>query len=91
MTANNDIYDDASSVFNSIKKYSEKNTKNRLFLIMGLDGKLHNIVKTPQGVNNDSAKRLINTWGEKTKFGQQVLTGNNDRDGFYYAIIQKKP
>ncbi len=32
---------------------------------------------------------IDNSWGICLKYGQQVLTGERDRDGFYYAIIQK--
>jgi len=32
---------------------------------------------------------ITNSWGLNLKHGQQVLTGDLDRDGFYYAIIQK--
>lgn len=32
---------------------------------------------------------ITNAWGLNLKHGQQVLTGHLDRDGFYYAIIQK--
>jgi 16S rRNA (cytosine967-C5)-methyltransferase len=32
---------------------------------------------------------MHNTWGINLKCGQQVLTGDHDRDGFYYAVIQK--
>ena len=29
-------------------------------------------------------------WGEKQKHGRQVLTGQNQMDGFYYAVFEKK-
>jgi len=32
---------------------------------------------------------IDNTWGMNLKYGQQVLTGSQNRDGFYYSIIQK--
>lgn len=32
---------------------------------------------------------INNDWGTSLKYGQQVLTGDRDRDGFYYALVQK--
>jgi 16S rRNA (cytosine967-C5)-methyltransferase len=28
-------------------------------------------------------------WGEKRPFGRQILTGDQDMDGFYYALLEK--
>lgn len=32
---------------------------------------------------------IHNSWGETRQFGQQVITGTENRDGFYYALLQK--
>lgn len=32
---------------------------------------------------------IKNDWGTPTPFGQQILTGDRNRDGFYYAILEK--
>lgn len=32
---------------------------------------------------------IKNGWGISTHFGQQILTGDRNRDGFYYAILEK--
>lgn len=32
---------------------------------------------------------IENNWGIPTQYGQQVLTGDRNRDGFYYAILLK--
>ncbi|MCX7120357.1 MAG: 16S rRNA (cytosine(967)-C(5))-methyltransferase RsmB [Gammaproteobacteria bacterium] len=32
---------------------------------------------------------INNPWGENLKYGQQVITGTQNRDGFYYCVIQK--
>ena len=33
---------------------------------------------------------IDNLWGINLKYGQQVLTGSENRDGFYYCIIQRQ-
>ena len=32
---------------------------------------------------------INNDWGKQLNHGQQVLTGTNNRDGFYYCIVEK--
>lgn len=32
---------------------------------------------------------IKNEWGTSLQYGQQILTGDRNRDGFYYAVIQK--
>ena len=40
---------------------------------------------------NDAKEITIESrWGEKQKHGRQVLTGQNQMDGFYYAVFEKK-
>ena len=29
------------------------------------------------------------TWGQAGKHGRQILTGDHDMDGFYYALLQR--
>lgn len=36
-----------------------------------------------------SALPLDTSWGKACEYGQQVITGDRGRDGFYYALIEK--
>ncbi|MEE9551830.1 MAG: 16S rRNA (cytosine(967)-C(5))-methyltransferase RsmB [Gammaproteobacteria bacterium] len=40
---------------------------------------------------HQDAKPIINhtAWGQVTTFGRQILPGDNDMDGFYYASLEK--
>lgn len=38
-----------------------------------------------------SVLNIDNNWGIRLKYGQQVLPGDQNRDGFYYALLQKRP
>ena len=39
----------------------------------------------------DAKEDLINAdWGERQPAGRQILPGDNDMDGFYFARIEKK-
>ncbi|HSG65229.1 MAG TPA: 16S rRNA (cytosine(967)-C(5))-methyltransferase, partial [Gammaproteobacteria bacterium] len=29
------------------------------------------------------------TWGRATRYGRQILPGDEDMDGFYYALLRK--
>jgi 16S rRNA (cytosine967-C5)-methyltransferase len=42
--------------------------------------------------NNPDVKALpLDTnWAKKCEYGQQVITGDHGRDGFYYALLQKQ-
>lgn len=31
------------------------------------------------------------SWGRQTRFGRQILPGENDMDGFYYALLRRHP
>ena len=34
---------------------------------------------------------LAVTWGRATGYGRQILSGENDMDGFYFGLLQKRP
>lgn len=36
-------------------------------------------------------KKISTNWGTSTKYGKQILPGQNNMDGFYYAVICKTP
>lgn len=41
--------------------------------------------------HSDAKSLMINAeWGQATTFGRQILPGDNDMDGFYYACLEKK-
>ncbi|MDH5473227.1 MAG: 16S rRNA (cytosine(967)-C(5))-methyltransferase, partial [Gammaproteobacteria bacterium] len=42
-------------------------------------------------MTHDASEILINaTWGQARSHGRQIFPGEQDMDGFYYAILQKK-
>ena len=42
--------------------------------------------------HNDAVSICIESdWGLLTKYGKQIITGENDMDGFYYACLHKLP
>jgi len=42
--------------------------------------------------NGDAVELPIKAdWGQSCKIGRQILPGQHEADGFYYAIIGKKP
>lgn len=41
--------------------------------------------------NNDCVLKTINTtWGIDTGYGKQIITGENDMDGFFYSCLKKQ-
>lgn len=36
-----------------------------------------------------TVENIHNSWGKNLAFGQQVITGTENRDGFYYAVLKK--
>ena len=43
------------------------------------------LVKTP----NAQANKIDASWGTPTKHGRQILPGQNNMDGFFYAVVSK--
>ena len=40
--------------------------------------------------HQDARTVMINAeWGHKTEYGCQIVPGENDMDGFYYACLEK--
>ena len=40
--------------------------------------------------NEDCALKNIDAeWGENTGYGKQILTGQNNMDGFFYSCLEK--
>ncbi len=34
-------------------------------------------------------QNISEKWGRSTKFGRQILPGDNDMDGFFYSVMKK--
>ena len=49
------------------------------------------IEKFAQHCDDCEVDKIDSNWGQATAFGRQILPGDDDMDGFYFARLHKKP